>query len=83
MARVARRERSRAEQRLSIGQFAKNFVTWHGGGSFFFFSTAFLFHAPHRAGPAEYETAIPGRGACTGREIRPRKIPRHTCHAFS
>ena len=30
MARVARRERSRAEQRLSLGQFAKNFVTWQG-----------------------------------------------------
>ena len=76
MARVARRERSRAEQRLSIGRFAQKFVTWHGGGVIFFFSTAFLFHAAHRAGPAEYETALPGRDARTGREIRPRKVPR-------
>ena len=75
MARAARRERSTAEQRLSICQFAKKFVTWQGG-VIFFFSTAFLFHAAHRAGPAEYETAIPGRAARTGREIRPRKVPR-------
>ena len=35
MARAARRERSTAEQRLSIGQFAPKTVTWQGGVIFF------------------------------------------------
>ena len=35
MARAARRERSTAEQRLSIGQFAPKTVTWQGGSKFF------------------------------------------------
>ena len=35
MARAARRERSTAEQRLSIGQFAKKIVTWQEGRMLF------------------------------------------------
>ena len=63
MARAARRERSTAEQRLSIGQFAKNFVTWHGGVVHFgvvyssrrvvYTGGAAPCRLPHSAGPCD------------------------------
>ena len=71
MARAARRERSTAEQRLSIGQFAKNFVTWQGGQMLFaVLQRRFVVlqpggaapcRLPHSAGPCDAPFARYGR----------------------
>ena len=63
MARAARRERSTAEQRLSIGQFAPKTVTWQGGVIFFcvvyssrrvvYTGSSAPCRLPHSAGPCD------------------------------
>ena len=82
MARAARRERSRAEQRLSIGRFAKKFVTWQGGGSFFSLAPRFCFLHPTGRVPLSTKPYFPaGMHARVARYDRAKFL--ETCQGFS